>query len=247
MHRSVAENVARLSQWQKEQLNGDSFDFDYHLMWDHILNPGYHEIARILHKDMANLDKIGLNGMMSCQGQRTFFPTGLPFYSMAAALWDKEKTFEDVCKEYFTAAFGEDGAKVEAYLTELDRLFDPVYLRHEKEPDHEYYGENMKKVAALVDSFLPEIEAKKDLNPSWEQLSVHAEIVKKHAEMLTVFLGVEDAGKEARDAARDAMKDYLFENESRFLDTFDINLYNRIFGRYLMKFHDDRAVVNVTQ
>ena len=105
----------------------------------------------------------------------------------------------------------------------------------------------MKKVAALVDSFLPEIEAKKDLNPSWEQLSVHAEIVKKHAEMLTVFLGVEDAGKEARDAARDAMKDYLFENESRFLDTFDINLYNRIFGRYLMKFHDDRAVVNVTQ
>jgi hypothetical protein len=40
MPRTVDENIARLKKWQ-EQFDGDSFDFDYHLMWDHINDPGY--------------------------------------------------------------------------------------------------------------------------------------------------------------------------------------------------------------
>ena len=122
MPKTVAENAACLSRWQKEQLSGDSFDFDYHLMWDHYLDPGYYECARILHKDMANLYKIGLGGMVSCQVQRAAFPTGLPMYAMAKALWDRESTFEDICEEYFKAAFGEDGKAVEEYLSTLSVL-----------------------------------------------------------------------------------------------------------------------------
>jgi len=83
MPRSVAENMARLSKWQNEQINKDSFDFDYHLMWDHYIDPGYYECSKVLHTDMKNLDKLGLKGMISCQAQRVAFPTRLPMYSMA--------------------------------------------------------------------------------------------------------------------------------------------------------------------
>ncbi len=137
MPRSVAENVTRLKMWQTDQLKGDSFDFDYHLMWDHYKDPGYYACARILHEDMANLDKIGLNGMVSCQIQRANFPTNLPMYAMAKALWDKESVFEDVAEEYFAAAFGKDGKAVEQYMAGLSELFDPVYCRGEKPFDSE--------------------------------------------------------------------------------------------------------------
>lgn len=242
MPASVAENVARLRQWQQEQLGGDSFDFDYHLMWDHMLSPGYMETARILHKDMANLDKIGLNGMVSCQGQRVFFPTGLPFYAMAAALWNKDSRFEDVCAEYFGAAFGELGGQVQAYLCELDRLFDPVYLRREKAVDQAYYAGNMDAVKKLVDDFLPVMEENKDRGDGWHQLRLHADVVKMHAETMKVYLGG-DHGPEARKAARARMMAYLYQNEHKFMDTFDVHLYSCLFCFTLARFYDDPVEV----
>ena len=122
MPKKVSENIVHLSRWQK-QFAGDSFDFDYHLMWDHVLDPGYYKCAAILHKDMANLDKIGLNGMVSCQVQRVFFPTGLPMYAMAKALWDKTSEFEAVAGEYFLAAFGAEAEAVSLYLRTLSEMF----------------------------------------------------------------------------------------------------------------------------
>ena len=51
----------------------DGFDYDYHLMWDHLRDPGYVTSTKILFDDMQNLDKIGLNGMISCQLTRSAF------------------------------------------------------------------------------------------------------------------------------------------------------------------------------
>ncbi len=238
MPKSVAENLAHLARWQKEQLNGDSFDFDYHLMWDHILNPGYYKISEILHKDMANLDQIGLNGMMSCQGQRVFFPTGLPFYAMADALWNKERRFEDVCEEYFTAAFGEEGKKVEAYLAEIDRLTDPVYLRREKPEDPAGYAANMAELKKHVERFELWIHSKKEVNPSWRFLLVHAGMVKAHADMLAAYLGP-DSTLEKREAAKEKLLNYFYSLEPEYIDVFDTDLYHRIFRRNLDKFNVD--------
>ena len=77
--------------------DGGYRDFDYHFMWDHFLDPGYYEMARILFRDMQGLHKVGLNGMMSCQTQRSFLPTGFGMAAMAAALWD-----ENFCQETFS-------------------------------------------------------------------------------------------------------------------------------------------------
>ncbi len=228
-----AENVARLREWQK-QLNGDSFDFDYHLMWDHHIDPGYYECARILHKDMANLDKIGLDGMVSCQLQRAAFPTGLPLYAMAAALWDKNAPFEDVSAEYFTAAFGEDGPAVEAYMATLSRLFDPVYLRGEKPADPEGMTASWQEAKEVIATFREQyLTTKGDQNPSWRLLCHHADIALLYADAVIAYKGVDvtDKGKEQAYAAllqglRDALP-YVHT-------VFDTNQFaNVAFHRYM--------------
>ena len=131
--RDVGENLSFLKDWQQD-FHGDSFDFDYHLMWDHVRDVGYTECAKVLHTDMCNLGKIGLNGMVSCQIQRASYPTNLPMYAMAKALWDKKSDFEDVKREYFKAEYGENADEIMNYLSVLTRLINLPYFRRELEP-----------------------------------------------------------------------------------------------------------------
>ncbi len=231
MPNSVAENLARLSVWQTEQLSGDSFDFDYHLMWDHYLDPGYYECARVLHRDMANLDKIGLHGMISCQLQRAFLPTGLPFYAMARGLWDKNSVFEDICDAYFTAAFGTEGKIVERYLASLSAAFDPVYLRLEKPSDPCGYAKKLENAKALITAFEKEVLAEKqDGALSWRLLAAHAILARAHADLLMAYLGP-DTSEEKRENARKAICDRFREQNPVIGDVFDEIRYCDIFDR----------------
>ena len=52
--KTLAENLAHLRNWQ-EQFSGDSFVYDYHLMWAHVADPGYEFCSRNLFEDMKNL------------------------------------------------------------------------------------------------------------------------------------------------------------------------------------------------
>ncbi len=125
---AVEENVARLRRWQK-MFGGDSFDFDYHLMWAHYSDPSYMHIARIMYEDMVGLEDIGLNGMNSCQEQRIFFPSGIVMEVMARTLWNKTESFEGICADYFDRCYGKDGNKVHEFFDTLGRLFDAPALR----------------------------------------------------------------------------------------------------------------------
>jgi len=122
MPSSLAQNLAHLRRWQ-ENFSGDSFSFDYHLMWVHMGDPGYEKSARNLFRDMQDLPKIGLNGMLSCQVQRCFFPTAMPFNMMAAALWDESADFDKKADAYYTEAFGEDGLELRSHMCAISDLF----------------------------------------------------------------------------------------------------------------------------
>ena len=236
MPKSVAENVARLSRWQQEQLNGDSFDFDYHLMWDHYLDPGYYECARILHRDMCHLDNIGLNGMVSCQLQRAAFPTGLPMYAMARGLWDKNSSFEEICSEYFSAAFGEDAKAVEKYLSTLSTLFDPPYLRHEKPLDPEQIERNCASIRTTIDDFCSSyLQDDRSTQPAWKHLTYHAQLCLKYADVLEAYLGT-DSNAAGRETAKTALLQYTREIEPYTHQVFDPVIYTAIFRRNLDKF-----------
>lgn len=129
--RTVEENLGCLRAWQ-EYLKGaglsfDSFDFDYYLGRAHYGDPGYCAITKIIDKDIDHLPQLGLNGILSCQELRAFYPTDLPCYLMGLKLWDSSLTYEQIAKEYFSAAFGRDGEAVHALLEEVSGCFDIDY------------------------------------------------------------------------------------------------------------------------
>jgi len=101
-------------------------------MWDHFRDPGYMQTAKVLSEDIKCLKQMRLNGLVSCQVQRAFFPTGLGICLMARTLWNKDINFTDEVNRYFNLAFGADWQQARDYLSSLTDAFDPVYLRHEK-------------------------------------------------------------------------------------------------------------------
>ncbi len=236
MPKSVGENLARLSRWQKEQLNGDSFDFDYHLMWDHYIDPGYYACAKVLHRDMVQLEKIGLDGMVSCQVQRAAFPTGLPLYAMAKGLWDKRSSFNKISAEYFSAAFGERGAEVEQYMATLSALFDPPYIRREKPLNPAQIDQNCQKIRKVIADFKARCLEEQEPSSAWKILRYHAALCLKYADVLEAYAGTKTAD---RQRAKEALLHYAKEIERDTHFAFDPVIYQAIFRKYLDKFPEE--------
>ncbi len=126
----VAENISHLLAWQK-MFKGDSFVFDYPLMWDICKEYGGVKLAKTIYGDVHSLGSLDLGGYISCQIQRAFFPTGFAMYVMANALYDEEKSYEQLQKEYFGTAFGEYGDEVYAMLEKISSYRIYTYMKNE--------------------------------------------------------------------------------------------------------------------
>jgi hypothetical protein len=180
--RSVAANVTSLRKWQEKIGKCDSFIYEYHFMWDHLKDPGYMEIARVLFEDCRNLDKLGLNGMSQNQTQRAFFPNGLGVYLMGEVLWNKKNKFEELKDRYFADTYGIDGGKAYKYLSALSKQFDTPYIRHEKPQADPEKVKDFFKIGEIIEHFdktIKENIAKNEdpgIRRSWELLQLHAEL-----------------------------------------------------------------------
>ncbi len=171
--RDVSENIMFLREWQKS-FQGDTFTYEYHFMWDCYNDPGFYKMADILSQDIKKLPELSLCGMIEDQSQRNFFPTGYPQYLYCKTLWDIDTQTEDIAKEYFCSAYGEDGEECRLFMKTVSELFDPVYIRGDKGikkktttadtgslqngngviVDSEA-AENIAKIPALADQFRP--------------------------------------------------------------------------------------------
>ena len=230
----VEDNLALLRSWQG-LFEGDSFDFDYHYMWDHYYDPGYYQVAKILSDDIKNLKEIGLNGFLSCQTQRAFFPTGLSMYVMGRTLWNKELEFDNLAREYFESAFGEDWNECKNYFKQLSELFDPPYLRGEKETVSQEASEKLSKVCQVVDDFRDIIDKNlegQDLGhrASWEYLTYHADLVC----LLGLTLEARAQGNTAKaKSIWKLTKKYAQEHEDELQSIFDVFLFIHTIERRL--------------
>ena len=117
----LTENLAFLRGWQNT-FHGDSFVYDYPLGRAHYGDFGYVHIARVIHADVRKLERMGLNGYMSCQELRAGLPNTLPNYVMGRVLMDKDVGAEEIIDEYFSAAYGVGWGLAKEILSELSRL-----------------------------------------------------------------------------------------------------------------------------
>jgi hypothetical protein len=243
----IRENLAYLRDWQKI-FTGDSFTYEYYFMWDCYLDPGYYETARILHDDVQKLKLIGLNGIISDQSQRSFFPTAFGMHMMARMLWDDTQAFDTLAAEYFAADFGEAGPAVRAYMQTVSELFDPPYIRGDREPRDETQhtwvlsagagrvdeeaSRKLAQIPAVVEAFRPLIQ--KNLNHSvpcralsWKYLSMHADITILLAQAFQAR--AEGRRIEAR-KAWEAVQEYVRQHELDLHNILDVFEFLSVLG-----------------
>jgi hypothetical protein len=247
---NIAQNLAYLREWQK-LFAGDAFTYEYYFMWDCYFDPGYWEAAKVLNEDVKKLRAIGLNGIVSDQTQRSFFPTGFGMHVMARTLWDSRATVESLAADYFPAAFGADGESTRAYLAEMSRLFDPPYLRGDRSPHPEdadvhvwilqpdasdpnaEAAAKLARIPALIDGFLPVIERNLgDPDPcrarSWALLRLHADLARGLAQ---AFQHRAQGDAVAARAAWLATADHAQRNEDFLQPDLDVFEFVHTLGR----------------
>ena len=94
--------------WQGKH-PGDAFLFDYHLVcgpasW----HDGWgRDTGKTMAQDMKHLDELGLDGMVSCQTQRCFWPHPHTMHAMADMLWNRSRSAAAHRREVFADTYGE--------------------------------------------------------------------------------------------------------------------------------------------
>lgn len=198
---SPHENLLYLEKWREGIFNGETFVFDYHLIWNHFKDMGYAHISKILAHDIEAYDDCKLSGLLSAQTTRAYFPTNLPMYTMARKLWNKNEDFDKICREYYREAFGRDWAKAKNYCDKISDAFSVIYSFDAGSRDTDKEKKLLESVRGAVNNLMKgEVICDGfDEQASWYGLGVHAELVERIAEMLDLLYKDElDAALEKR-------------------------------------------------
>jgi hypothetical protein len=188
---------------------------------------------KVLFNDMKGMRKLGIGGMVSCQNQRVWLPTGFGMVAMATALWNNEADYETTANNYFTAAFGCEGVLAKAYLEKLSELFTPPYSRGEMGIVSEEAAANFAKIPTHIAAFAEVIE--RNMNGdlpeaqrrSWEYLDYH----KNYSILLAAAMQKRAEGK-----FEEAMKNwtvfesYIVDTEEKYPDVLDVAVMRGTLG-----------------
>ncbi|MEM3426279.1 MAG: DUF4838 domain-containing protein [Thermoproteota archaeon] len=228
--RTNREFIQLLRAWQKT-LKSDSFLFDYHFWFAYGFDFLKGDIGKILWQDLRDLDKIGLNGLLSCQTLRAFYPTGVNMKILAETLWNKNVSLEDVKKNYLQAAFGSSAEFVSEYLEKIYSFIDASNYEH-----REYLSkpENLEKLLEFVKKSRKQIE-KIAQNSDEPVQKRSATILLHHNTFITLVLEAieqyvqENYGK-ALESMRKALNHFL-STEDEFVKIVDVFIVSLVINR----------------
>jgi len=219
-----------LADWRRA-FHGDSFDFDYHLMWavwSHLTDT---VVARIYHEDLQHLKRIGVDGIISCQSFRAFYPSGLAMTVLAEALWNPRVAWPEMRRGYLEAAFGESAGFVDGYLAQLESLLDTGDADWRVPPLSNADAAKLARVYDLLKAALEELRSRRASasNPTHRR---SLDILAHHARFLQIIVKAYQANlarkpDEAR-AALDRAADYLRRTEPRYHRFMDTQLLLRM-------------------
>ena len=125
--KSLEEYFAYFDEW-KNMWKGANVAYEYHFWRYQCYDPSGIAFPHRISEDIKVYKEYGINGIIEDGSQRSFFPTGLAFYTYARTLYDTELTPEEIAKDYFDTAFMEASDKFFAYLEKLGKAFDFAYM-----------------------------------------------------------------------------------------------------------------------
>ncbi len=126
--------MAHYKEWRKVW-KGAALAFEYHFWRYQYCDPSGMFVAKRIFEDIECYKDNDLDGLIACGCVRSFFPTGFPYYVFARKQYDISLSFDDILKDYFACAFGQDWEKFVDYLNELSECLGPKYLNKGESAD----------------------------------------------------------------------------------------------------------------
>ncbi len=203
--------VQRLTKW-RQAFAGDSFDFDYHLMWAVWAQLTDTRIAHLFHEDLRHLKEMGLDGIVSCQSFRVFYPSGLAMTALAEALWNPDAPWEEIRQRYLEAAYGDHAGFASKYLDRLESFLDTGDPHWRTPPLSNADQGKLEACAAYLETSLEEIVLRREaVDDRTRDLSL--DLLAHHA----TFLRDVVAAYRARLAGIEGEAERAFERAAEFL------------------------------
>jgi len=213
----VALNIAFLKDWRAAAGDIDCYSWEY-FNWNtqRYVDMGNLNASEIVYRDIKALEKVGIDGILNCQSQRSFLPTGLAAYIHAKTFWQPEKPYLELVKEYYEGAFGEYADLFYNHFRSLSDL--------SKEEESFEKSEKLLKITEDILLKIKDIENEGKLENVCHIKSVfyakyHAMVFKLIAEGDMVYY------KEGEEAAKPEWKkvvDFVRETESSVYNVFDM-------------------------
>jgi len=217
--------VRTLADWRRA-FAGDSFDFDYHLMWAIWRQMTDTVVARVFHEDLRRLKDLGLDGLVSCQSFRVFYPSGLAMAALSEGLWDPSCAWETLRKRYLEDAFGEHASFADQYLTHVESILNTGDDHWQTPPFSTANRRQLAEAASFLTSSIKESERRAaGADPvrarSLAVLAHHAKLLRYVVRSYRARLG----GDTARAGAiLDSAREFLQRSEARFSQDIDVHL-----------------------
>ena len=239
----INENIQAFLKW-KRAFPGPITVFEYH-MWRHqYLDVGNIALAKIMHDDVIGYHSHGFLGIDENCSERSFFPTGFLFYVYARTMFDVNLTFDELKREYFGAAFGEDGLAIADYLEKLGRAIGFEYLEGERSDapeDNLFYAprhvDSIKSAKAIIAEGRKLIE--KNYNMPYRMGTYSVRLLELHADyadMLTdVFVAKAAGDDEEADKRYKILNDEMSRREVYFETCYDHALLFNAFSTVINK------------
>jgi hypothetical protein len=189
---TLGEYLAHLEEWQKSW-SGSTFSFEYYFWLNQCYDMSGLHLARLINEDVKSYGQIKVDGIVSCGSQRSFFPTGVSFYSMGRSMLDSSLSYDEIIEEYFSAAFGEDWRKFAEYLEKLGEAMPYSVLDLERGKKHhtivsEDNVRRLTKVSGVVKEGRGLI--KEHYNSDVRVRTLAVRLLEKHAEYCEGFAQV---------------------------------------------------------
>ena len=182
-------------------------------------------VARIIYQDLQDLKGLGLDGIVSCQSFRNFYPSGLAMAALAQGLWNPDEPWDTFRRRYLEMAYGPHAEVADAYLARTEELLD-TEDGHRRQPP---FSDMDIPGLAAADTYLKDALAdlserrKSETNRTYRR---SLELLAHHAEFLRYLVSAYQARAAGKPALSnlevDRAADFLRRTEARlsaYMDT----------------------------
>ena len=256
--KSLSEFLAYSRKW-RDGFPGAAIVFEYYFWMPQYRDPSSLALTERIIEDTLLYKSEGFVGVLEDGSQRSYFPTGFPFYAYSRILFDTSLTYEEIRDEYFSAAFGESFKEFYTYLEQIKSIFDMRYLAGELSADAnvgKYYNpafaKGLEALAPILEKAKAAVQAHYNMPHRVQTVSVR--LIERHIEYCRLLakalaykaLAKDEEARAAFGELWEAFNLYEMDMEANYDHSLCMAALNAVFNTPSnMPTGDDEPVLNV--